>query len=235
VWQRARKGVCETDRPARSSRRLESAHPRPAAAASPSSPARQAAKELAALDTDAAVARLCELNVLRQVGGGSLTMGTSCSEQRGAGASVAARRREAGQRPVKPHSIAPAVLNPAAARPSPHAPRPPKVFHVCTSGIVQSAWAEGTQINVVGMIYDVADGTIHKLTGPLTSASDVNALRFDGGGAAAGKKRPAPAAAAAPKGKAAEKEPAAKKAKAAAPAKKAPAARKAPAKPRARK
>ena len=76
-----------------------------------------------------------------------------------------------------------------------------------------------------GMIYDVADGIMHRLAGPLNSASDVTALRFDGGATAPRKRAEAADKLKAPAAKKA-KAPAVKKAptKKAAP-KKAPAAR----------
>ena len=95
----------------------------------------QAARELAALDPEAAVARLCELNVLRQT------------------------------------------------------------FHVCTSPVVQAAWAQGSVLHVWGMIYDVEDGLIKRLAGPINNESDVNQLRFDGGGLDYGGVNPPPAVA----------------------------------------
>ncbi|GBF97427.1 carbonic anhydrase [Raphidocelis subcapitata] len=73
----------------------------------------QAAAELEALGPDDAVARLCELNVLRQV------------------------------------------------------------FHVCTSPVVQSAWAEGTELHIWGLIYDLRDGLAKRLAGPFTASSEV--------------------------------------------------------------
>lgn len=44
-----------------------------------------------------------------------------------------------------------------------------QVFHVCTSPTVQNAWAEGKELSVHGMCYDVADGMLKNLVGPITS------------------------------------------------------------------
>ncbi|KAI8470378.1 MAG: carbonic anhydrase [Monoraphidium minutum] len=80
----------------------------------------QASAELGQLGSEAAVARLCELNVLRQA------------------------------------------------------------FHVCTSPVVQAAWAEGQELHVWGCIYDVADGVMRRLAGPINGDADIETLRFDG-------------------------------------------------------
>ncbi|GBG00254.1 carbonic anhydrase [Raphidocelis subcapitata] len=93
----------------------------------------QAAAELAELDEDAAVSRLCELNVMRQV------------------------------------------------------------FNVCTSPVVQEAWADGKELHVQGLIFDLKDGILHRLTGLINNATDVYSLRFDGGSVKAGVAKPAPA------------------------------------------
>eukprot|EP00775_Hariotina_reticulata_P003559 gene3559-3828_t len=68
----------------------------------------QAEHELHGLDTEQQLARLCELNVLRQV------------------------------------------------------------FHVATSPVVASAWAEGQEVHVYGLIYDLTDGHLKKLAGPIS-------------------------------------------------------------------
>lgn len=44
-----------------------------------------------------------------------------------------------------------------------------QVFHVATSPIVSSAWAEGQELHLYGLIYDVADGHLRKLAGPISS------------------------------------------------------------------
>jgi len=104
-----------------------------------------------------------------------------------------------------------------------HHPAPTQTYHVCTSPVVQAAWADGQELHVWGMVYDVATGKLKVLEGPINSQSDVNLLRIDGvgypiNGSAADTK--------APKKRAAAAAPAA-----APPAKKrAPAAKKAPAK-----
>lgn len=50
---------------------------------------------------------------------------------------------------------------------------------MCTSPVVQGAWAEGQELHVWGLCYDVADGLIHRLVGPVNSPGDVCALRLD--------------------------------------------------------
>jgi carbonic anhydrase len=42
-----------------------------------------------------------------------------------------------------------------------------QVFHVCTSPVVQAAWASGQQVNVYGVIYSLKDGLLKKLVGPI--------------------------------------------------------------------
>lgn len=42
-----------------------------------------------------------------------------------------------------------------------------QVFHVATSPVVASAWSEGQELHVYGLIYDVADGHLRKLAGPI--------------------------------------------------------------------
>lgn len=69
----------------------------------------QAEKELIDLDPEQQLAKLCELNVLRQV------------------------------------------------------------FKIATSPVVASAWAEGQELHLYGVIYDVADGHLRKLAGPISS------------------------------------------------------------------
>lgn len=51
-----------------------------------------------------------------------------------------------------------------------------QTFHVCTSPVVQSAWDQGQDVAVYGMIYNLKDGRIRKLVGPLsrTNASGMN-------------------------------------------------------------
>jgi carbonic anhydrase len=112
----------------------------------------QAASELEALDTEDAVARLCELNVLRQVRGVGGRWGvkgaqhTPCREGRGAPCREGRRGGGASsQRRGWPASRAADAA--AAGRPP---ARPLQVFHVCTSPVVQSAWAEGAELQVVG-------------------------------------------------------------------------------------
>ena len=43
-----------------------------------------------------------------------------------------------------------------------------QVFHVATSPIVASAWAEGQELHLVGCIYDLRDGIMRKLVGPVS-------------------------------------------------------------------
>lgn len=43
-----------------------------------------------------------------------------------------------------------------------------QVFHVATSPVVASAWAEGAELHIYGCIYDVADGHLRKLAGPIS-------------------------------------------------------------------
>ena len=42
-------------------------------------------------------------------------------------------------------------------------PARPQAFHVCTSPVVQAAWAEGQELHVAGLIYDVADGRLRQV------------------------------------------------------------------------
>jgi hypothetical protein len=49
-----------------------------------------------------------------------------------------------------------------------------QVFHVCTSPVVQSAWAEGQELHVWGVIYDLGDGLIRRLAGPFDTESEVD-------------------------------------------------------------
>ena len=48
-----------------------------------------------------------------------------------------------------------------------------QVFHVCTSPVVQQAWAEGQELHVWGLIYDVADGRLRPLAGPISAETEV--------------------------------------------------------------
>eukprot|EP00882_Tetradesmus_deserticola_P031378 GHRQ01035480.1.p1 GENE.GHRQ01035480.1~~GHRQ01035480.1.p1 ORF type:complete len:256 (+),score=98.97 GHRQ01035480.1:127-894(+) len=43
-----------------------------------------------------------------------------------------------------------------------------QVFHVATSPVVAGAWAEGQEVHVYGLIYDLADGHLRKLAGPIS-------------------------------------------------------------------
>ncbi|KAI8466903.1 MAG: carbonic anhydrase [Monoraphidium minutum] len=49
-----------------------------------------------------------------------------------------------------------------------------QVFHVCTSPVVQAAWAEGQELHVWGVIYDLTDGIIRRLAGPFSATSEVD-------------------------------------------------------------
>jgi carbonic anhydrase len=42
-------------------------------------------------------------------------------------------------------------------------------FKVATSPIVASAWAEGQELHLYGLIYNLADGHLKKLAGPISS------------------------------------------------------------------
>jgi len=53
-----------------------------------------------------------------------------------------------------------------------------QVFHVATSPVVASAWSEGQELHLYGLIYDVADGNLRKLAGP---------IRWGGGGVGGGQ------------------------------------------------
>jgi carbonic anhydrase len=44
-----------------------------------------------------------------------------------------------------------------------------QVFHVATSPVVASAWSEGQELHLYGIIYDVADGHLKRLAGPISS------------------------------------------------------------------
>lgn len=90
---------------------------------------------------------------------------------------------------------------------------------MCTSPTVQEAWAAGKELHVQGLIFDLKDGILHRLTGLINNATDVHStLRFDGGSikadggsVKAGAAKPAPAKKAA--AKAAKAAPAAEAAK----------------------
>eukprot|EP00878_Enallax_costatus_P035827 GHUV01040058.1.p2 GENE.GHUV01040058.1~~GHUV01040058.1.p2 ORF type:complete len:252 (+),score=68.59 GHUV01040058.1:1635-2390(+) len=43
-----------------------------------------------------------------------------------------------------------------------------QVFHVATSPVVAGAWAEGQELHLYGVIYDLADGHLRKLAGPVS-------------------------------------------------------------------
>lgn len=43
-----------------------------------------------------------------------------------------------------------------------------QVFNVCTSPVVASAWDEGQELNVFGIIYDVKDGIVRRVVGPIS-------------------------------------------------------------------
>ena len=43
-----------------------------------------------------------------------------------------------------------------------------QVFSVCTSPVVQAAWAAGQEVAVYGVIYDLSDGLLRKLVGPIS-------------------------------------------------------------------
>jgi len=62
-----------------------------------------------------------------------------------------------------------------------------QTFNMSTSPPVQAAWAQGQELHVHGMIYDLSDGTLTSLVGPLSSAEDAaNAQKLfvEGKGAA---------------------------------------------------
>lgn len=42
-----------------------------------------------------------------------------------------------------------------------------QVFHVCTSPVVSSAWAQGQQVSVYGAVYSLDDGLMRLLVGPI--------------------------------------------------------------------
>jgi len=48
-----------------------------------------------------------------------------------------------------------------------------QTFHMCTSPPIQAAWASGQELYVHGMIYDLADGALHNLLGPIASMDDL--------------------------------------------------------------
>lgn len=51
-----------------------------------------------------------------------------------------------------------------------------QVFHVATSPVVASAWSEGQELHLYGIIYDVADGHLRKLAGPISSDNGAHAV-----------------------------------------------------------
>ena len=119
----------------------------------------QAARELFAMEPEDRVARLCELNVMRQV-----NQGAGVRAVRGEGGSYSRGHCRAAYRPAAP---------PPAHAALPLAP-PRQVFHVCTSPVVQGAWAEGQELHVWGVIYDLADGLVRRLAGPFRAESEVD-------------------------------------------------------------
>ncbi|GMH34579.1 hypothetical protein BSKO_02440 [Bryopsis sp. KO-2023] len=44
-----------------------------------------------------------------------------------------------------------------------------QAFNVCTTPVVQAAWAEGQELYVHAMIYDIATGRLRRLAGPISS------------------------------------------------------------------
>ncbi|WIA15713.1 hypothetical protein OEZ85_002333 [Tetradesmus obliquus] len=49
-----------------------------------------------------------------------------------------------------------------------------QVFHVATSPVVAGAWAEGQEVHVYGLIYDLVDGHLRKLAGPISGDDNYN-------------------------------------------------------------
>lgn len=49
-----------------------------------------------------------------------------------------------------------------------------QTYNVSTSPAVQSAWASGQKMNVYGCVYDLKDGKLHKLVGPINADSDTS-------------------------------------------------------------
>lgn len=43
-----------------------------------------------------------------------------------------------------------------------------QLFHVATSPVVAGAWADGQELHLYGVIYDLADGHLRKLAGPIS-------------------------------------------------------------------
>jgi carbonic anhydrase len=54
-----------------------------------------------------------------------------------------------------------------------------QVFHVCTSPVVQAAWAKGQPLAVVGMIYDLKDGLVSSLVGPISNDEHLSSHHGD--------------------------------------------------------
>lgn len=46
-----------------------------------------------------------------------------------------------------------------------------QLFRVATSPVVGAAWGRGQPLALYGLIYDLRDGLLHKLAGPLTGDS----------------------------------------------------------------
>lgn len=56
-----------------------------------------------------------------------------------------------------------------------------QVVNVCRSTVVQSAWQGGQNLSVHGWVYDVKDGLVHSLVGPIsdsTTASELHSSRL---------------------------------------------------------
>lgn len=49
-----------------------------------------------------------------------------------------------------------------------------QTFHMCTSPPIQAAWSSGQEVYVHGMIYDLVDGSLHNLLGPIASMDDLS-------------------------------------------------------------
>ncbi|MEW5310565.1 MAG: hypothetical protein WDW38_002351 [Sanguina aurantia] len=54
-----------------------------------------------------------------------------------------------------------------------------QTFNVCTSPVVQEAWANGVELSVLGLVYALKDGLLRNIVGPLSKDSDFTPQGFE--------------------------------------------------------